>query len=431
MRWYIIGSKPLVSRLAPTLAICSTFLLGACNALDDLLTVEAPSRVEASDLEDPAAAGLLAKSVANEFRCTLTHYAMASALTGMEMADAINSASLTIWDQRIHDTSGFGSQYAQSDCGGGAPALYLPLSRTRWLADQVLASLGAWTVAEVPDKVALEAEVAAYAGYSYVLFGESMCSVTFDLGPEQTPADAFQLAVDRFDQSLAAAGSDTQILNLARVGKARALLNLNMKAEAEAVALLVPAGFVFDLQYNNAENDTRNKAYEMNKRDSELTVAETYRDVRFAGVPDPRVAVTDEGITGSGTTIPIWTADKYPLGDSPIQLATWEEAQLIVAEAALADGRLQEAVDIITALHTNVGLPAFASTDADEILDQIIYERQAELFLEGHHLQDIKRLNIPLFPPTGTDLPFGGSYGDEVCFELPAIEFLNNPNVSG
>lgn len=413
------------------LLLSAVALLGACSVIDDILTVDAPSRVVASDLEDPAAADLLAASVANEFRCAFTHYAAASALTGMEMADAVNSASLTIWDQRIHDTSGYGSQYAQSDCGSGNPALYLPLSRARWIADHVLRSLGSWSTAEVPNKTALEAEVAAYAGYGYVLLGESMCSVTFDGGPEQTVAEAFQLAVDRFDQAIASAGSNTAILNMARIGKARALLNLGMLPEAEAAASPVPAGFKFELEYSNAENVTRNKIWELNKRDNDLTIGETYRNVTFAGMLDPRVAVTDEGFTGAGTNIPVFTADKYTSGDSPMELATWEEAQLIMAEAALDDGRLQDAVDIITVLHTNVGLPAFASTDAAEIRDQIVYERAAELFLEGQHLEDIKRLSIPLYPPPGTDLPYGGSYGDEVCFEIPAIEFLNNPNITG
>ena len=417
------------SRVAVPLTLCSVVVLGACDALDDLLSVDAPSAVSASDLENPAAAGLLVSSVANEFRCTLTHYALASAITGMEFAVAINGAGLIIWDQRVHDTSGFGSQYAQADCGAGGPALYLPLARTRWLADQVLASLGGWSTAEVPEKANYEAEVAAYAGYAYVLFGESMCTVAFDSGPEQTTADAFQLAVDRFDQSLAAGGSDPQILNLARLGKARALLNLDMKPEAEAVAASVPADFVFQLEYSNLDNVTRNKTYEVNHRDDDVTVGEPYRNMTFGGVPDPRVAVTDKGVTGTGTTIEIWTADKYAAADSPIELATWEEAQLIMAEAALEDGRLQDAVDIINALHANVGLPDFASTDPAEILDQIIYERSAELFLEGHHLQDLKRLNIPLDPPPGTNMPFGGSFGDEICFELPAVEFLNNPNI--
>ena len=185
------------------------------------------------------------------------------------------------------------------------------------------------------------------------------------------------------------------------------------------------------LEYSNADNVTRNKVYEINVRDHNLTIGEPYRDVRFAGTPDPRVSITDAMTTGSGTTREIFTTDKFDSPDSPMELATWEEAQLIMAEAAVADARLQDAVDIINALHSNVGLPTFSSTDATEITQQIVYERAAEFFLDGHHLQDIKRLNIPLDPPPGTDLPFGGSYGDEMCFKLPAIEFLNNPSISG
>jgi hypothetical protein len=62
---------------------------------------------------------------------------------------------------------------------------------------------------------------------------------------------------------------------------------------------------------------------------------------------------------------------------------------------------------------------------------QIAYERAAEMFLEGHHLQDLKRLDIPLYPPTGTDDGFGGAYGDQICFDLPATEFQNNGTITG
>ncbi len=419
-----------LAKWSAALGVTAAVSLTGCNVIDNILTVDIPAKVVASDLDDPNAAELLTRSVANEFRCAFTHYALASGLTGMELAYATTSPSLIIWDQRIHDTSGYGSQYAQQDCGANAPALYLPLSRARWLADQVLTSLTGWSDAEVPNRANLIAEVAAYAGYSYVLFGESMCSVAFDDGPEQTDADAFQLAVDRFDQAINSGTSSTDVVNMARVGKARALLNLGSLPEAEQAASSVPAGFAYTLEYSNADNVTRNKVYELNGRDHSVTVGEPYRDVRFAGTPDPRVSVTDAMTTGTGTTREIFTADKFDAPESPMELATWEEAQLIMAEAAVQDNRLQDAVDIINALHSNVGLSAFSSTDAAEITQQIVYERAAEFFLDGHHLQDIKRLNIPLEPPPGTDLPFGGSYGDEVCFELPAIEFLNNPNIS-
>lgn len=421
----------MTKRSIPTLVLFSTLLLGACSALDDLLSVEAPSRVIASDLENPAAAGLLAASVANEFRCTLTYYATASALTGNEWRDASNNSVLNIWDQRVHDTSGYGSQYASADCGSNQPALYQPLSRTRWLADQTLDLLSGWDVSEVPNKAELEAQVAMYAGFTYTLFGESMCSVAFDEGPEQTPADAFNLAIARFDQSIAA-GATGDILNAARVGKARAQLNLGQKAAAAATASAVPSGFSFQLSYSNAESVTRNKQWEFNIDDENVTVAEPYRNVMYGGMPDPRIAVSDAGTANAQTGIEIWVSSKYPDASSPVEVASWEEAQLIIAEAEIEATNFGNAAAIFDALHTAVGLPAYSGgLNASELTDQLIYERAAEMYLEGQHLQDLKRLNIPLYPPTGTDDGFGGAYGDEICFELPATEFQNNQTIIG
>lgn len=405
--------------------------IAGCGALDELLSVDAPSRVSAADLENPATAGLLVASVANEFRCTLTYYAAASALTGNEWRDASNNSVLNIWDQRVHDTSGYGSQYASADCGSGQPALYRPMSRTRWLADYTLGLLSEWTTEEVPDKAAYEAEVALYAGYSYILFGESMCSVAFDEGPEQMPADAFNLAIARFDQAMAA-GASGDILHAAQVGKARAQINLNQKSAAMSTASSVPDGFAFELHYSNAEAVTRNKLWEFNIDHQNVTVAEPYRDVRFADIPDPRVAVNDANATNSQTGIAIFVSEKYPEPSSPIEMAGYAEAQLIVAEAHIEAGNLDGAVSIFNGLHRAAGLPAYEGhMTATALMTQLIYERAAENYLEGQHLQDLKRLNIPLYPPTGTDDGFGGAYGDEICFELPATEFQNNPSISG
>lgn len=405
--------------------------IAGCGALDELLSVDAPSRVSAADLENPATAGLLVASVANEFRCTLTYYAAASALTGNEWRDASNNSVLNIWDQRVHDTSGYGSQYASADCGSGQPALYRPMSRTRWLADYTLGLLSEWTTEEVPDKAAYEAEVALYAGYSYILFGESMCSVAFDEGPEQMPADAFNLAIARFDQAMAA-GASGDILHAAQVGKARAQINLNQKSAAMSTASSVPDGFAFALHYSNAEAVTRNKLWEFNIDHQNVTVAEPYRDVRFADIPDPRVAVNDANATNSQTGIAIFVSEKYPEPSSPIEMAGYAEAQLIVAEAHIEAGNLDGAVSIFNGLHIAAGLPAYeGDMTATALMTQLIYERAAENYLEGQHLQDLKRLNIPLYPPTGTDDGFGGAYGDEICFELPATEFQNNPSISG
>lgn len=421
------GSRPAIVRFTPALALSLVLVLGGCDSLDSLLSVDAPSRVVASDLTNPSAAGLLVKSVANELRCAVAWYAAASALTGMEWADASNNSVTNIWDSRNHDTSGYGAQYANADCGSGQPAVYKPLSRARWIADYTLGNLAEWETADVPDKAAYTAEVSMYAGYAYTLFGEAMCSVAFDGGPEQTRADSWNLAVSRFDAAISGGSGDVQ--NAARVGKARALLNLGQKSDAASVASNVPAGFKFELQFSSDASVTKNPLWYQNHDNQSVTIAETRKDQTFGGMADPRIAVTNSEIAHPTTGIVVWTADKFPSVSSPLELATWEEAQLIKAEAEHAAGNLAGAVTIINTLHTNAGLPAFASTNAQEVMDQIVYERSAEMFLEGHHLYDITRYNIPLIPAVGTYSPFGDTFGNDMCFKLPATEFQNNANI--
>jgi len=116
--------------------------------------------------------------------------------------------------------------------------------------------------------------------------------------------------------------------------------------------------------------------------------------------------------------------------EAPVQVATWEEAQLIMAEVALENGQLSQAVSIINGLHTQVGLPAFSSNNAADIRTQLIYERAAELFLEGQHMQDLERFNLTLTPAPGSAFYHGGVYSDQICFPLPEVEYLNNPNIS-
>jgi starch-binding outer membrane protein, SusD/RagB family len=109
-----------------------------------------------------------------------------------------------------------------------------------------------------------------------------------------------------------------------------------------------------------------------------------------------------------------------------VPVATWREAHLIIAEA---EGG-QEAVTRINILRAHHGLPAFVSSDPAAIRAQVIEERQRELFLEGHHLGDLRRFNLPQIPAAGTNYRQGGLYGDVRCFPVPAVEKASNPNFS-
>jgi hypothetical protein len=150
-------------------------------------------------------------------------------------------------------------------------------------------------------------------------------------------------------------------------------------------------------------------------------------------------------VTGSvgsdGVTI-IRQVLKYADRGASIPIARYTEAQLILAEASVAASNLQGAVDIINALHTAAGLPAYDGNGktAAQVRDQVIEERRRELFLEGQRLGDMNRYQLPRLPADGTPFPNGGTYGSQACpeanaqgypfgFPLPDIERNNNPNI--
>jgi hypothetical protein len=287
----------------------------------------------------------------------------------------------------------------------------------------------------VPGRTGLIATAATYAGYSLVLLGEGMCSAAIDVGPELTPAQVLAEAESRFTRAIdaATASGDDETLTLARLGRARARLDVGNKTEAGADASQVPAGFVVNATYSNAKPSRQNVVYNFLAQLLAATVDVPFRDVTFEGVADPRVSVVDAGIAGADEVTEIFLPTKYSGFDSPIPVGRWEEAQLILAEADLAAGDAGSAVDIINTLHANAGLPAYGGGTPEEVMAQLIDERRRELFLEGQRLGDIIRYGLPLFPAPGTPFPTGGSvsgsYGTQVCFPLPTVERSNNPNI--
>lgn len=418
----------------PAFFVVLAFALSSCDTLDKLISVESPSQIAAEVLDNPSNADLLVNSAVNEFRCALVHYIGAGAYTGNEwgVGADLGGSSYVWYDNRVFTPTGWTSMYATGDCSQDLPNVYEPLSTARWVADDALRRLDEWTDEEVPNRTELTAKAATFAGYSLTLLGEGMCSAALDLGPEISTAQIFAEADSRFERAITAAqaAGDDEMLNVARVGRARVQLNLGDLSTAATIAGMVPAGFSYEFQYSSLDDATENKLWVLMQRSLQANVEPMYRNMTFMGVPDSRVEVIDLGIRAPGTTIEMFAAAKYPSIDSPVPVATWEEAQLIMAEAAIEDGRLQDAVDIINDLHAQVGLPDFVSNDEAEIRAQLVYERSAELFLEGHHLQDIKRFDIALVPAPGTPAVHGGLFSNQTCFPLPDVEYLNNPNIN-
>src|SRR5262245_52248913 len=75
-----------VARCIPALALA--LLAGACTDASRILDQEAPSRVDAATLDNPAYATLLVNGAIGDFECAFTNYIVATGLVGDELIDA-------------------------------------------------------------------------------------------------------------------------------------------------------------------------------------------------------------------------------------------------------------------------------------------------------------------------------------------------------
>jgi len=403
--------------------------LAACNALDQLLDVELSGQVEARDAEMPVKAAALVEGGISLFNCALALHIV----WGGNLGDELNTGGTWVdINSRNVSTSN------QSDFGRGSldpcRVYYDAVAHSRWQNDRTLQLLEGWSDAEVANRTSLIARAAAYAGYSHLLLAEGFCTAAIDDGPEIQPQEVFQRAEARFTRAIetATAPGNAETLNLARLGRARARLGLARLADARADAVLVPDGYVKLARYPATTPIVNENAVYTNIYTANVYAVDVlYSDVRYVGTADSRVQVVNAG----GTTTfgaPRFRPLKYSVASSPIQLATWEEAQLIVAEADANAGNPAAAVTIINQLHTRAGLPAFSSSDPAAIRAQIVYERRAELFLEGQHIGDYRRYALPFVPAPGTAYPgiAGRVYGTTRCFPLPDWERAANPNIN-
>ena len=401
--------SPFRGTLAGLSAVGLCIMLGACD-----LAVELPGDITAVELEQPEDLPLLVTSADGVFECAYQQYVLLSAQLIDEFNSGGSDGSYYIYDQREVTPATAG--YSSNGCPGGQlSGLYTPLSQARWFADSNLAR------AQEAGSQDLIARSAVAAGYAYTLFGEGFCSAAFDGGPEQSPPQVLELAESRFSTAISSASGE--LLTLAYLGRARARLDMGDLAGAVSDAQQVPDGFVYYATRSPADGSRQNHLYGSNWIDRNIEVDVPFWNLEWQGVPDPRVELVRTGNTGRNGLTPEVLQTKYPDYGADIPVGRYTEALLIIAEAMGG----QTAVDNINELHGRAGLPPFASNAADEIMDHVYEERRRELFLEGHRMNDMLRLNIPF--PSGAD-PFNDRrYGNTTCFPLPDIERENNENI--
>lgn len=395
-------------------ALMAAQLLTACERV---LDVSLPGNVAASALDSPSLAPTLVDGAQADFECAFSQYVETTATWSNEVLNSSGGAEVVGWSARFTRPEAGTGQCPTSTSNRGSFNVYMPLQIARGQSEIALLKLTAFTDAQVSGRALLLARAAFYSGYSHMLLSEGYCQIAVDAGPLLTPAAGLAIAEAKFTAAIASAttANNTAILNAARLGRARVRIALGNKAGAAADARLVPVNFAFNATFAATPVRRRNTVMEDINLKFHLTVAPAYRGLSFGGVPDPRVVSTNANRVGIDAVTPVWTQGKYSAPESAMPLATWDEAQLIIAEA---EGG-QSAVDAINRIHAKFNLPAYAGGTDAQILAQIIEERRRSLWLDGHQINDKLRFNIPF--ATGVDQK-GVRYNTETCIPLPLSE---------
>jgi hypothetical protein len=419
--------------------------LGIGCGFGNILDVHVPGRVQEGALDDPALAPTMAASVVSDLECAWNNYAAGAALISDEFLQASGNLNQRNWGSRRIQADD--PNMATATCRGQY-GIYTTMQTARFQAEDIFKRLEGFTDQQVANRLSLEATVKAYGAYALVALGEGFCEMALDGGPLMKPAQVLALAETRFTEAidLATRSNNTDILNMALVGRARVRNDLKNFAGAIADASRVPSGYVKNVTRDDSDVRRYNAfcEYITCATNRHATVSPTYRNVTWQGVPDPRVAVsTKNQLAFDNAQIHWFPTNKHTSRSFPEILASYKEARLIIAEGAARTGDLATARAIINALHTAAGIPGYdlAGTDTqDQVTAQVIEERRRELFTEGgERLNDQIRFrgtqfNIPFkgepgsVHPNGVDAT-GLPYGNTTCFPLPTVERIGNPNI--
>lgn len=395
--------------------------LAGCDS--GLLDVENPGRVAEADLDNPALAQTMVNSALGQFECAYTNYVTAAGIMAHEYINASSWLDINGWGWRgveLYTITGSCSSNRNAT-GLGA---YTPLQQARYLAESAASRIDAFPDDEVANKDEKLALLAAYAGFTYVLLGEGFCEMAIDQGPLMTPQEVLAVAEERFTSAIAhadAAGR-ADVRHLALAGRARTRLDRGNLEGAASDAEQVPDGFVWNAEYSTVDGRRENRLYNVNRRNRFLSVEpDGYANLMLDDAPDPRVSVASSGLVGHDGVTEHWYQLKYNSADAPMPMASWAEAQLIIAEA-----RPGETVAAIDRLRASQGLPALTLSGGEDLLAIVLEERRRQLFSEGHRLNDMLRHDLPF--PTGFNHK-GQAWGSLTCMPLPDQERLNNPNI--
>ena len=416
--------------------------LMATTACSDFLKTKNPGAIEEPEINNPAYIPLLVNGVIGEFQPAFTSDALYSGVFSDELANFHGFPENIDIDVR---NIGNGN-------GTYRDAVYVPLQSARFMADSVTGLLKSFLGGAASSDVRV-ARTLTYAGYSYTLLGEQLCSAPIGLSKAYTSDELLGFALDRFKSAIttaqaAKAGTGglaaDSILNLANIGAARVSLDLGKFTEAATYAAAVPAAFNFYV-YHSAQNARENNPF--------FSAASGGPNAEWVGLTntpfvaingDPRVphlatkekmqqdsAITPNAPLAYGTYNATAAGAEFTQGAS-VRFASGLEAQYIVAEAQ--GNNAANVAFLNTRIAVGGGPPLASPTDA-EYTAALRDQRARDLYLAGYRLGDLRRYK-KLYQADlwqrGTyvsPVPAPATFGTQECWPIPLAEYNGNPNL--
>lgn len=438
-----------VKHLTTKALLATAFLALAACSTTEILDVEDPDIINPGAVNSPAGADALYSGAIGEFAFAIVGdnggtegQILVSGSFGDELINSETFPTRLEYELRAIDIR-----------NTTLTGVFRQLQRARVLLEATVPALKQYS----PTPTYRIGEAYALAGLTYVFAGENYCSgVPFSTafpatvyGTPLTTSEIFTVAIERFDSALAyLTATDTATvtrLNLARVGKGRALLNRGGPgdyAAAAAAVAAVPVTFVYNTSHSLASNRQRNGIFAFTFQNERFSVAdvEGTNGLNYRTAGDPRVlSVRDTVAPGVGfdNITPQWNPLKYPSGVSLTPIANGVEAKLIKAENLMV-GNPVAWLDTLNFIRANGGVAGLAPLvdpgTATGREDLMFRERVFWMYLTGHRLGDLRRLmrqygraEDVVFP---TGLGLKGFYGHDLNLPVPFDE-LNNPNFTG
>ena len=324
MSRYQQPGAPMTRFLGAALILFACTFQSACDSLTD---VDAPDIVQPDQLDNPQGAQAFTNAAIAELYDSFASFVYNSGRFSDEFFMATAFTAFADVDFRTQSLTF--TEYG--------PIL---MHRARLLAGLGIDARRKY----LPEQRAQIGQLFAVRGFVELFLGETSCNGTplsevvnfvAQFGGPMSSDSMSRRAVADFDSALVQAADSARILNWARIGKGRALLNLGRYADAAAAVNAVPTSFVWNAELSTAAGSATNDVWNVNSTGG-ITVSnnEGGNGLDYVEANDPRVP-TQFLMTGTDGITPVYLFTKYTSLNSPIPMATGIEARLIEAEAQL------------------------------------------------------------------------------------------------